>query len=174
MIYGGNYNIGTNSWTTNPEYTEILELNRMLIEAGIPHTLKTLMDGWQICYPSEGTDRVMDAIQHWGSYGNGENLLEIMGLLTPEEEQYDSVVGHLTAKNVFERISKHYNPIKEDPPENIFYAVQQSINGRTGCWPSKFSSKDEAITFANLLNSHCVDVSVQTEVKLYEVKEINF
>ena len=29
-----------------------------------------------------------------------------MGLLTKAEEEYDSVLGHLTAKNVFDRIEK--------------------------------------------------------------------
>ena len=31
-----------------------------------------------------------------------------MGLLTDEESERDSVVGWLSAKNVFERIKKHY------------------------------------------------------------------
>ena len=32
-----------------------------------------------------------------------------MGLLTPEEEENDSVVGHLTAKEVFRRILKDFS-----------------------------------------------------------------
>ena len=32
-----------------------------------------------------------------------------MGLLTPDEEEYDSVLGYLTAEDVFERIRKHHN-----------------------------------------------------------------
>lgn len=31
-----------------------------------------------------------------------------MGLLTDEESKYDSVVGGLSAQEVFERIKKHY------------------------------------------------------------------
>lgn len=65
------------------------------------------LDGWQICYPNND-GRVADAIQHFGSYGNTENLLEIMGLLTHEEEETDSVLGHLTAEDVFNRMSEHY------------------------------------------------------------------
>ena len=65
-------------------------------------------DGWQIIYPKDGEERIMDAIENFGSYGSDKDLLEIMGLLTPEEEQHDRVVGYLTAKNVFERIKEHY------------------------------------------------------------------
>ena len=90
------------------KYREILKLDRMLCEAKIPHTFKRLMDGWQVCYPSNGKDIVMDAIEHQHSYGNNDDLLEIMGLLTEEESQHDSVAGWLTAENVFERIRKHY------------------------------------------------------------------
>lgn len=90
------------------KYTEIHKLARMLFEAKIPYTFKRLMDGWQICYPSSGDGIVMDAIEHQYSYGNEEDKLEIMGLLTEEESQYDSVLGHLTAQDVFERIRKHY------------------------------------------------------------------
>ena len=87
-------------------YTEILKLDKMLTDANIPHTLDRFLDGWQICYPNND-GRVADAIQHFGSYGNAENLLEIMGLVKPEETS-DSVLGHLTAEDVFNRINEHY------------------------------------------------------------------
>lgn len=110
MIYKY-YNEITGESQTNPAYKEILKLNEMLIEAGIPHNLRTFMDGWQIVYPDVKTpdDCVMDAIEHWGSYGKEADKLEIMGLLTPKEKECDSVLGHLTAEDVFERIRKHYN-----------------------------------------------------------------
>lgn len=95
----------------NEKYTEILKLDKMLTDEGIPHTLDRFLDGWQVCYPDQGIEgcpRVMDAIQHFGSYGNEQNKLEIMGLLTPKEQEYDSVLGWLTAEEVFERIKKHY------------------------------------------------------------------
>ena len=88
-------------------YTEILKLDKMLNEANIPHTLDRFLDGWQVIYSNNG-QRIADAIQHFGSYGNYQNLLEIMGLLTPEEEEHDSVLGHLTAEDVFKRINGHY------------------------------------------------------------------
>lgn len=110
------YDQSTGSYRTNPAYQEILRLDKMLSEVNIPHTLDRLMDGWQICYPSRmRNEMIMDAIEHGGSYGNYEDKLEIMGLLTPEESEHDSVVGHLTAEEVFERIHKHYFKIEEEP-----------------------------------------------------------
>ena len=102
------------NYILNERYTEILKLDKMLDEAEIPHTLKRSMDGWQVCYPSVGKDRVADAIETFGSYGVEENLLEIMGLLTPEEAEHDSVLGHLTAENVFERMRAHYEATKTE------------------------------------------------------------
>lgn len=104
------YDAATQTYRTNPAYKEILKLDKMLTEANIPHTLAESFDGWQVCYPcAMGPDIVMDAIEHYGSYGNSCDELEIMGLLTPEESEHDSVVGCLTAEDVFERIRKHYN-----------------------------------------------------------------
>lgn len=104
------YDATTNTYFTDPNYKEILKLDNMLTEANIPHTLDKFLDGWQVCYPCRiGPNTVMDAIEHHGSYGNSDDKLEIMGLLTPEESEYDSVLGHLTAEEVFERIRKHHN-----------------------------------------------------------------
>lgn len=105
------YNSIDGTWQTNPRFQEILRLDKMLNEANIPHVLTRVMDGWQVAYPvaRNETNCVMDAVEHNGSYGRGEDKLEIMGLLTPEEEEYDEVLGYLTAEEVFERIRKHYN-----------------------------------------------------------------
>lgn len=91
----------------NKNYTEILKLNEMLTKAEIPHTINRLFDGWQVIYCYNG-ERIADAIEHFGSYGNKENLLEIKGCLTPEEEKVNSVLGYLTAEEVFERFLKDY------------------------------------------------------------------
>ncbi len=42
------------------------------------------------------------------AYGGEVDKLEIMGLLTPEEAERDSVAGWLTADDVFRRIKEHY------------------------------------------------------------------
>lgn len=98
-------------YITDPKYTEILNLDKMLTESGIPHVLKKHMDGWQVIYPEDGEKRVMDAVEHLGSWGKNDNLLEIMGLLTPEEAEHDTVVGYLTANDVFKRIKKHWDDL---------------------------------------------------------------
>ena len=96
-------------YITDPRYKEILRLAKLLSESGIPHVLKKFLDGYQVIYPSEDKmERVADAIEHFGSYGNHNDLLEIMGLLTPEEEEQDCVAGSLTAEDVFERMRSHY------------------------------------------------------------------
>jgi hypothetical protein len=98
----------------NPRYKEILKLYDMLTDAHIPFTLRRNFDGWQILYPAvlqfpEEQDQVVcSVIQHYGSYGGPQDLLEIMGLLTPDEEDGNSVMGHLTAQEVFERIKQHW------------------------------------------------------------------
>ncbi len=95
------------------QYTEIYKLAKMLSEAGIPYKFNCIYDGFQVLYPNE-TDRILSAVQHFFSYGHEKDLIEIMGLLTDEEYEIDSVVGELTADNVFKRIEKHYNNIKKE------------------------------------------------------------
>lgn len=97
------------TYKTDESYTEIIKLHKMLNDAKIPHEFKKFTDGWQIIYPEDGEKRVMDAVQNFGSYGSEDNLLEIMGLLTPEEAEYDIVAGHLTAQGVFKRIKAHWD-----------------------------------------------------------------
>lgn len=65
----------------------------------------------RIIYGSDlapGNCCVCSVIYGWGSYGYDEGLIEIMGLLTPEEEECDDVRGYLTADDVFNRIKKHW------------------------------------------------------------------
>lgn len=91
------------------KYKEIFKLATMLFNIGIPFNFHNLMDGWQIEYFTKDKKRIVcSVIEHFGSYGNYEDKLEIMGLLTPEEEKKDCVLGSLTAREVFERIQEHY------------------------------------------------------------------
>ena len=57
----------------------------------------------------DGEKRVCSAIQTNFSYGHEDDLIEIMGLLTEEEREEDSVKGWLAAEEVFKRIEKHWN-----------------------------------------------------------------
>ena len=99
-------------YITDNRYQEILRLDAMLTEKQIPHTCQKVMDSWQVIYPQDGKKRVMDAIEHCGSYGNEQDKLEIMGLLTQEEKKNDSVLGYLSAEEVFSRIDKHWKEAK--------------------------------------------------------------
>lgn len=91
----------------NEKYTEILKLHRMLSAVNIPHSIDRMFDGWQIVYFYKGK-QIADVIQHFGSYGADENLLEIMGLLTPEEKEHHCVLGYLTAEEVFKRFEEDF------------------------------------------------------------------
>ena len=98
----------------NGEFREILELERMLIDAQIPHAIRRLYDGWQICYPSIDNHGVLSAIEFTGSYGSENDLIEIMRLLDEQEGEFDAVCGNLSAKNVFERIKNHYDQLEKE------------------------------------------------------------
>lgn len=92
----------------NKKYTEILKLAEMLKNARIPFGLFDAFDGYQIIYYGRTSSNwICSAIEFTGSYGAEENLIEIMGLVTPEEDN-DDVLGRLTAENVFNRIAQHW------------------------------------------------------------------
>lgn len=86
------------------KYTEILKLKSMLENDHISFTFSSIFDGYQI--DSVDGCKDFDVIEHSGSYGSKENLLEIMGLLTIKEKKHDSVKGWLTAEIVFRRIKR--------------------------------------------------------------------
>lgn len=114
------------------EYKEIFRIKKMLEEANIPFkftddlfhikdiVLKDTVSNiiyFRKYYPSyqikiykngAKEERICDVIQHCGSYGNQQDLLEIMGGLTEEEQENDSVLGYLTAEEVFKRFKQCY------------------------------------------------------------------
>ena len=99
------------------KYTEILKLKEMLEEANIPFTFTDDFFGAkkrgcfeENSYPAYQIRLNMgiDVVQHFGSYGEDENLLEIMGGLTMEESKESGVLGHLTAEEVFKRFKYCY------------------------------------------------------------------
>lgn len=104
------FNSKTGKFISDSKYKEIHKLDKLLTEASIPHTFSTFFDGWQVCYPTD-KGRIMDAVEHFGSYGADDDLLEIMGLT---EDTSDNIEGWLSAEEVFNRIQTHY---KEHPYE---------------------------------------------------------
>lgn len=95
---------------------EILKLKEMLEKANIPFTFTDDMYGgykkpsYQIVIYNkiDNKTRLCDAIYHFGSYGYEQGLLEIMGALTEKERDDDSVLGYLTADEVFKRFKFCY------------------------------------------------------------------
>lgn len=89
---------------------QMLKDNKIPCEVNSSYCKSIFGEGYidRVAYPSV-KNRVCYAIQGAGTYGNDENLIEIMGLLTDEEKKRDSIVGYLTADEVFKRISTHYS-----------------------------------------------------------------
>lgn len=100
---------------TDDRYREILRLYNMLAADGIPVVLQKKYDGWQLEYPCRYTEgeRACSVVENFGSYGHEDDRLEIMGLLTDEEEENDSVRGWLTAEDVYLRIVSHHMNTQE-------------------------------------------------------------
>lgn len=112
------------------KYKEIFKLKRMLEKADIPFEFveyfgydrydksilseyPDIMDHYQICYPSKGENQKISVIGGFGAHGYEKDKLEIMGLLTPWERfEGNTVVGWLTAENVFKRIKKDWEERK--------------------------------------------------------------
>lgn len=112
--------------TNNTCYKEIFKLKNMLEKEGIDFhfhdrsSLYTDFEFYQIIIYKKNIEeyaqltgvekeeaiRLVSAIEGSGTYGSEDDLLEIMGLLTEEEKKEDTVVGWLTAENVFNRIMK--------------------------------------------------------------------
>lgn len=92
----------------NINFAEMDKLEQLLVEADIPYEKERMFGGKRLIYPRKGDDQVCSVVLHKGSYGRHNGLLEIMGLLTDEELECDTVAGHLTADDVFGRIKRHW------------------------------------------------------------------
>lgn len=97
----------------DPRYQEILKLDKLLTEAGIPHCTERKLDGWHIQYPVAGGLVICSIVEFTGSYGHRHNRLEIQGLLNKAERKYNTVVGFLSAEKVFDRIKADWERRKE-------------------------------------------------------------
>lgn len=93
----------------------LTELRRLLNEAGIPYEnySEDLVFGEmdRVWYKQNG-NVICSAIWGPGSYGYNDELIEIMGLLTEEEQEKDDVVGYLTPEEVFRRIKEDWERFK--------------------------------------------------------------
>lgn len=98
------------------KYNEIFKLKDMLESAKIPFNFSELHGGYHIVQPEDGGKCICSVIEHDFSYGREKDLLEIQGLMNKEEleETQDTVLGYLTAENVFQRIKKHWRKLREE------------------------------------------------------------
>ena len=82
------------------KYTEIIRFAEMLLRKRIDFKIEKLYDGHRVGVYWKGVE-IGDAIEHCGSYGTEENLIEIRGFHTN-----DDVIGYLTAEEAFELAEK--------------------------------------------------------------------
>lgn len=112
------------------KYNEIFKLKKMLEKSLVPFEWKKFdkpsKQGFQILYPND-KNRVCSVIEHSFSYGSQEDLLEIQGLLTADEEKCDSVLGNLTADDVFQRILSHWKGTKEKNTYRPFKSCDELV-----------------------------------------------
>lgn len=95
-----------------PGFVEILKLESMLVDAGIPYEKKVHCGGWLIVMNDNEGKYIGDAIEHCGSYGNSDDEIEIMGFNIDPEEVGDSVIGCLSADEAFEYFKRASDKLK--------------------------------------------------------------
>ena len=76
----------------------IEKLAKLLDEAGVPYERYSIWNGGQIRIGA-----LCDAVCHNFSYGNEDDLLEIMGAVTEEEGEISLVKGWLSPEEVAKR-----------------------------------------------------------------------
>ena len=76
----------------------INKLAELLDEAGVPYTRNPILGGEQIRIGA-----LCDAVCHNFSYGNEDDLLEIMSAVTEEEGEHGGILGYLTPEEVAKR-----------------------------------------------------------------------
>ena len=74
------------------------KLAKLLDKAGVPYERRPMWGGEQI-----RIGNLCDAVCHDFSYGNEDDLLDIMAAGTEEEGEYSGILGYLTAEEVAKR-----------------------------------------------------------------------
>ena len=92
-----------NEYLKDKEYYQILLFD----------DFREVMEHYDVYKVFNDKKRIISIVQGYRTYGEEYDLLEIMGLLTEEEEKIDSVTGYLTAENVFDRIVKYFKDKSE-------------------------------------------------------------
>ena len=92
-----------NEYLKDKEYYQILLFD----------DFREVMERYNTYKVFDNEKRIISIVQGYGTYGEEDDLLEIMGLLTEEEEKIDSVTGYLTAEDVFNRIVKYFKDKSE-------------------------------------------------------------
>ena len=87
-----------NEYLKDKEYYQILLFN----------DFREVMEHYNTYKVFDNEKRIISIVQGYGTYGEEDDLLEIMGLLTEEEEKIDDVTGYLTSEDVFNRIVKYF------------------------------------------------------------------
>ena len=87
-----------NEYLKDKEYYQILLFN----------DFREVMEHYNTYKVFDNEKIIISIVQGYGTYGEEDDLLEIMGLLTEEEEKIDDVTGYLTAEDVFNRIVKYF------------------------------------------------------------------
>ena len=106
VIKSLNYNDTEPFNILSPRYKAILEVDRLLTEENIPHELLRIMDGWKIAYPKQDECQ-FDVIEHRGSYGHENDLMEAYGY------SIDDVEGHLSVDDAMKLFRKVHKELKE-------------------------------------------------------------
>ena len=92
-----------NEYLKDKEYYQILLFN----------DFREVMEHYNKYKVFNNEKRIISIVQGYVTYGEEDDLLEIMGLLTEEEEKIDDVTGYLTAEDVFNRIVKYFKDKSE-------------------------------------------------------------
>ena len=89
--------------TVNPAYTALPKLHTELDRLHVPHEWLRLFDGWQILIV--WGNHVISAVQHFGSYGQANDLIEMAGY------GFDGdVAGWMTVNEALDHIKRNVPP----------------------------------------------------------------